>query len=186
MPSFRLPPQPFTDGHVALRLAAERDIPEILVAHQDDPEMFQRLGREQPPTGAQLGAAAERESAERLAGLAIALTILEPGDDVCQGRIDVHNVDWEHLRAELGVWVAPRLRGRGLARRALVLASGWLFDACVLKRLALITEPDNLPLLHAARAAGFQHEGLLRQYTLERGRRVDAVVLSLLPEDLQR
>ena len=35
--------------------AAERDIPEILIAYQDDPELHMRLGLERPPSGAELG-----------------------------------------------------------------------------------------------------------------------------------
>ena len=38
-------------------------------------------------------------------------------------------------------------------------------------------------MLHAARAAGFAHEGVLRGYWRERDRRLDAVALSLLPSD---
>jgi RimJ/RimL family protein N-acetyltransferase len=64
------------------------------------------------------------------------------------------------------------------------LTARWLFDACGLERIALLTDPDNEPMLRAARAAGFREEGVLRSYGRERNVRGDMAVLSLLPSDL--
>jgi RimJ/RimL family protein N-acetyltransferase len=176
--------EPLTDGSVVLRLAAERDIPEILIAFQDDRTLDARLGYERPPSGAELGRRSERAEQERAAGTGLELTILEPGSDVCRGQVSVQRVDWHHARAELGMWLAPQVRGRGLASRALRLAAIWLFENTGLERLQLITEPDNAAMLATARAAGFVHEGVLRGYTRERGTRVDCAILSLLPADI--
>src|ERR1700761_5907078 len=110
---------PLSDGGVSVRMNAERDIPEILIAYQDDPELHLWMGNPRPPSGAELGRRSERAEHDRLAGSAISLTLLEGEDDTCVGQIDVHHVEWEHARAELGVWVASGHRGRGLARRAL-------------------------------------------------------------------
>jgi RimJ/RimL family protein N-acetyltransferase len=184
MPSIQDPTEPLSDGRVALRLAAERDIPEVLIAHQDDPELHLRRGVERPPSGAELGREMEEAQARRAAGESATLTILVPDSDECRGQLIVHNVDWDHRRAELGIWLAPDARGQGLAQGALRLAARWLFDGCGLERLQLITEPDNEPLLRTARAAGFEYEGILRGYTRERGRRHDCAVLSLLPGEL--
>jgi RimJ/RimL family protein N-acetyltransferase len=187
---------PLADDAAALRLAAERDIPEILIAYQDDPELHLRMGIPRPPSGAELGRKAERFEPDRLSGRGVTLTILEPPDDTCQGQLDVHRVDWDHARAELGLWVAPARRGRGLARRALALAGPWLLVEAGLERLELLTQTDNEPLQKAARAAGFQFEGVLRGYyrafeglprRFQRGpdARVDMAVLSLVRRDLR-
>ncbi len=176
--------EPLRAERIALRFGSERDIPEILIAHQDDPRMYARIGDERPPSGAELGREAERAEAERASGAHVSLTILEPGSDDCRGRIEVGHVDAEAARAELRVWVAPQCRGRGYASSALALAAAWLFGACGLERLGLLTEPDNESMLRAARAARFAHEGVLRGYWRQRERRLDAVALSLLPADL--
>jgi RimJ/RimL family protein N-acetyltransferase len=183
VPSFPELTEPLSDGNLQLRPGAERDIPEILIAHQDDPELYRRIGLQRPPSGAELGRLAEHAAAERAAGRSVSLTIVQSGSDRCCGRVEVHQVDWENRRADLGVWIAPALRSQGLARGALRLATGWLFDRCRLERLQLLTEPDNEPMLRSAQAAGFAHEGVLRGHTLERGERVDAAILSLLPDD---
>jgi RimJ/RimL family protein N-acetyltransferase len=188
---------PLSDGTVSLRMSAERDIPEILIAYQDDPLLHLRMGNPRPPSGAELGRRAERAEHDRLAGRGISLTMLEGSGDTCVGQIDVHHVEWEHVRAELGVWVAPGHRGRGLARRALRLAGPWLLAEAGLERVELLTQTDNEAMIAAAQAAGFQLEGVLRGYyrdaagiqrRLGRGAalRVDMKVLSLVRRDLAR
>ena len=185
MPAFPELTEPLVSEHVVLRDAAERDIPEVLIAYQDDPELCARLGRERPPSAAELGQAAENEAAERAAGRSAEFTILAPGSDVCRGQVNVHHVDWENARGELGIWLSPQSRGMGLARGALGLLAGWLLRSCGLERVELLTEPDNERMLGSARAAGFVYEGVLRAYLLERGMRIDVAVLSLLPADLE-
>ena len=146
------------DGTVELRLASEYDIPDTLVAHQDDPTLHRRLGLDRPPIGAQLGSAYERAAADRANGIALRLTIVEPGEEDCLGQVDVHGIDWERRQAEIGIWVAPSRRGLHLGRRALVLAVRWLFENTALRRLVLLTDADNEPMLRAAGAAGFVRE----------------------------
>lgn len=184
MPAIPFLEAPLRDEHVALRDSAERDIPEILIAYQDDPQLHVRLGQARPPSGAQLGQWAEREPAERRAGTHATLTILESESDVCRGQITLHHIDWEHARAELGIWLAPQVRGRGMATRALRLASEWTLRRCGLERLQLTTEPGNEPMLRAAQAAGFVYEGMLRGYVRYSGKREDSAMLSLLASDL--
>ncbi len=188
---------PLSDGTVGLRMSAERDIPEILIAYQDDPQLHLRMGNPRPPSGAELGRRAERAEHDRLSGRGISLTLTEGEDDTCVGQIDVHHVEWEHARAELGVWVAPDRRGRGLARRALGLAGPWLLNEAGLERVELLTHPDNEAMVKAAEWAGFRYEATLRGYYRDaeglqrrlgrlRTPRADMKVLSLVHRDLQR
>jgi RimJ/RimL family protein N-acetyltransferase len=159
MPSFPELTEPLCDGVIELRVGSEWDIPDILIAHQDDPQLHSRLGLARPPSGAELGRQAEREPAERAAGTRLRLTILERGGRTCRGQIDIHDVLWAERRAELGIWLAPQCRGRGLAARALRLAAAWLFEQCGLLHLCLLTDPGNRAMLGAARAAGFSPAG---------------------------
>jgi RimJ/RimL family protein N-acetyltransferase len=196
MPSFPDLQVPLSDGTVSLRPFAERDIPEILIAYQDDPNLHLIMGNPKPPTGAELGRRAERAEDDRLAGRGLSLTMLEGEDEPCVGQIDVHRVEWEHGRAELAVWVAPARRGRGLGPRALALTGPWLLNEAGLERLELITRSDNEAMIHAGQQAGFQLEGVLRGYYrafkglppgpyMRSDGRVDMAVLSLVRADLR-
>ena len=185
MPSFP-DLEPLSNGAVSVRLAAERDIPEVLIAYQDDPELHLRMGEARPPSGAELGRRVERAAADRAAGRAMTLTIVTAGSDLCIGQVNVHHVDWENARAELAVWVAPQARGRGFAPAALRMVGTWLLRECGFERVQLLTERDNEPMLRAAAAAGFRREGLLRGFLREQGVRVDIAVLSLVRRDLAR
>jgi RimJ/RimL family protein N-acetyltransferase len=177
---------PLADGHAGIRLAAERDIPEVLIAHQEDPLLAAALGLERPPSGAQLGRAMEEAAAQRGAGSAVTLTIVEPGSDECRGQFYADRFDWEHAHADVAVWVAPHARGRGLGGHALALASTWLMDACELVRVQLLTPPENEVAIRTALAAGFTQEGVLRAHARARARRVDLAILSRVAADPAR
>jgi RimJ/RimL family protein N-acetyltransferase len=185
MPRIPAPTEPLIEERAIVRLSAERDIPEILIAYQDDPQLHLRLGERRPPSGAELGRREERAATERVTGTRLTLTIAEPGSDVCRGQVYVRDVDWDNDRAELGIWLAPQARGRGMAAPALRMAVRWLLANTELERVQVTTTPDNEPMIRAARAAGFVDEGVLRGYMRIGGRRADAKVLSLLPDDLE-
>jgi RimJ/RimL family protein N-acetyltransferase len=178
------PPEPLSDGFVSLRTTVERDIPEILIAYQDDRHLHERLAQSRPPSGAALGRACERTLNELAVGLRVRLTICAAGREECVGQVAIGQLDWENRRGEMIVWVAPGARGRGYARAALRLAADWAFTQCGVVRLALIVEPDNEPMLTAAVAAGARREGVLRGYRATRRGRADMVVMSLIASDL--
>jgi ribosomal-protein-alanine N-acetyltransferase len=186
MPPLPPLPEPLRDELASIRLAAERDIPEVLIAHQDDPSLADALGLGRPPSGAELGRAIEQTEPRLSGGAGATLTITSPGEDECVGQVEVDPVDPDHERTDLRVWVAPAARGHGLGRAALRLASTWLLTAAGLQRVQLLVDPGNEAMLRAAAAAGFTGEGRLREYVVRRGRRIDVDVLSRIAEDLDR
>lgn len=137
MPSIPEPPDRIADALVELRPIAEWDIPEVLIAHQDDPELHRRLGLSRPPTGAQLGSEVDDELARRRSGEGIKLAIVEPGGNDCRGRVEVGDIDWEQGSARVRVWVIPQLRGRGYEQRAAELAGDWLRSNVGLSELSV-------------------------------------------------
>jgi ribosomal-protein-alanine N-acetyltransferase len=97
----------------------------------------------------------------------------------------LHSFEWQHQRAALGVWVRGQERGRGLGLCALRQICTFGFDEIGLARIEATTLPENGGMLRIAEQAGFTHEGVLRSYTRERGRRCDVAMLSLLPGELR-
>jgi RimJ/RimL family protein N-acetyltransferase len=88
-------------------------------------------------------------------------------------------------RAGIGYWLLPEARGKGLATRAVRLASRWALSDLELPRLGLFAEPSNVHSQRVAERAGFHREGVLRSWAEIDGRRVDYVAFSLLPDDLE-
>ena len=80
----------------------------------------------------------------------------------------------------LGYWVVPSARQRGLARRAVALASDWAIGAGGYARIEAWVEPDNLPSQAVLLAAGFELEGRLRSFLAIGDSRSDALVYSRL------
>jgi RimJ/RimL family protein N-acetyltransferase len=86
--------------------------------------------------------------------------------------------------AEMAYWTFPAHRGRGLAVRAVRLASDYAFSQLGVERIELYIEPDNHASRAVARKARFAEEGTLRsQEVTLNGERRDMVVYSRLPSD---
>jgi len=97
------------------------------------------------------------------------------------GVVDVH----EERGVEIGYWVTPWARRRGVATRANRALCRWLFEhGCA--RISWQAEVGNRASRAVAEAVGFVIEGTARGGLLQRGSRVDGWVASLLPADLAR
>jgi RimJ/RimL family protein N-acetyltransferase len=59
----------------------------------------------------------------------------------------------------IGYWVGPWARNRGVATGALRLLAGWAIREGGVRRLELVTHPDNVASQRVAEKAGFSREG---------------------------
>ena len=96
------------------------------------------------------------------------------------GHVMLHTFAWRHRRAEIGYWLTPAARGRGVGTKAVGLLVDWAFDALELERIEITTTPDNGPARALATTLDFQEEGVMVGRNLERGRRVDVMILARL------
>jgi len=83
-------------------------------------------------------------------------------------------------QGEIGYVVAQEARGRGIAARALRLATDYALGEVGLDRVELLISTSNTPSLKVAERCGYQREGVLRSLYVEPGRREDMVVYSRL------
>lgn len=96
---------------------------------------------------------------------------------------DVHRVPDQAVAA---YWVSPLARGRRLGARALDAAARWGFaaDGLRLHRISLDHALVNKGSCHVARRAGFQLEGVMRDYYVEpTGQRHDSHLHARLATD---
>jgi RimJ/RimL family protein N-acetyltransferase len=115
-------------------------------------------------------------------GTAATFAICSDGNR-CVGHVFV-NLGGDR-RGNVGYWLLPDARGRGLATRAVRLVSRWALRDAGLARLGLLTEPSNLSSVGVAERSGFHREGVLRSYAEIGERRVDYVCFSLLASELK-
>ena len=118
-----------------------------------------------------------------LAAFAVSRTA---GDDIL-GGIGIHVIEAEQAVAEIGYWVKREARRQGAATRAVRIASRWALEECEAERLQLRADVRNVASQRVAERAGFTREGVLRssRYSDRQHRRVDFVIFSLLPDELQ-
>jgi RimJ/RimL family protein N-acetyltransferase len=96
------------------------------------------------------------------------------------------SVNSMNYRGRIGYWIAAPARGHGVCTRALRVLSRWALDELGLRRLDLITDPDNVASQRVAEKVGFQREGVMRSHLLHPdGRLRDSVMFSLLPGELR-
>jgi RimJ/RimL family protein N-acetyltransferase len=119
-------------------------------------------------------------------GEGLSLAIADAGSGEALGNINllVRSAKRQPLTAEIGYWLIPRVRGRGLGSRAVALFARWAVTGAGLARVEALVVPDNMASQRVLENAGFRREGHLRSYLVFDQQRVDALIYSLLPSDL--
>jgi RimJ/RimL family protein N-acetyltransferase len=78
--------------------------------------------------------------------------------------------------AEIGFWLAPHARRRGLAEAAIALTVRWGLDELGLTRIQGLTSPANTASQAAMARAGMRLEGRVRDYEHPQVGRQDVVI----------
>jgi RimJ/RimL family protein N-acetyltransferase len=138
------------------------------------------IGADEDPTEIGVRRFVARQPGLRARGEFLGLAVTDASKRPFLGHVMLHTVAWRHKRAELGYWLVPAARGRGVGRAAVSLLVEWAFSALELERLEITTTPENTGAQALAEALGFRREGVMIARNLERGRRVDVVMLARL------
>jgi RimJ/RimL family protein N-acetyltransferase len=176
-------PESLSDGDVVLRRLRAADAEAYVAAFRADRDLGRLLGLEADPDEAKVRERAERLPQRAAEGVVVELAAAEAADDAFLGSMILHSFDWTHRRCEVGFWLVPAARGRGVGRRAVALAVGWALGELDLLRVEMTTTPDNDAVFALARSLGFTQEGVLRRRNVERGVRVDVVWFGVLREE---
>ena len=108
--------------------------------------------------------------------------VVDPASDEVLGSVAVMRIDTGSQVGEVGYWVAPRARGRGVATAAVVAVTEWMRSAGFF-RAELLIAVDNAASAAVAKAAGYEHEGILRGRLVLRGVRHDVAVHAALIDE---
>jgi RimJ/RimL family protein N-acetyltransferase len=178
-------PVDLSEGRLLLRLPVRADVDEITLACQD-PEL-QRWIPVPVPYGRVHGEQwVEDTEASWAEGRELRWVIVEREADGTmsgpRGAIGLHARD--ATMREVGFWMAPWARGRGVMTDAVRLACRWGFAELGLGRIEWWANAGNHGSRRVAEKVGFTMEGTVRARLLHRGERVDGWGAGLLPGEL--
>jgi RimJ/RimL family protein N-acetyltransferase len=159
---------------VVLRPARPEDADALAQGFADDPSLGAMLGIEPEEENAQWLRGrfpADGQNDERRTAYWFAIAHPESGEPI--GEIGFVGISWPSRRAGLSILVLPGFRRAGVGREAIELLVGWAQGELGLHRIQLHTLPENAPMQRLAEASGFVREGLLWDYSSERGRFVE-------------
>ena len=180
-----LGPDPDHPEPVVLRAFQESDV-EAYLAGCNDPEA-QRWLPLPVPYSRELAVAWCTGGAERLRldgeGLHLAVST---ADDELLGDVSLKRTQWGEGITEVGYWLLPGARGRGIATRACRELSVWALSDERFFRVELTVSPGNDASQRVAVKAGFSYEGTARSGGFVPTGRTDLRVYSLIREDLRQ
>jgi ribosomal-protein-alanine N-acetyltransferase len=104
--------------------------------------------------------------------------IARAGDGRAVGHATLRTIGPD--RAAVGYWVLPSARGAGAAGSALRALTAWGLGELRIARLELYVEPWNAGSRRTAESAGYEREGLLRDWQRMGGELKDMVMYSTL------
>ena len=100
------------------------------------------------------------------------------------GGSGFHTPDWKTPKAEIGYFLLPTARGRGLATEAVRLLMHYAFDHMAVNRVWATCDAGNAGSANVLRRAGVPEEGRLRGETRDHhGRLRDTLMFGLVVDD---
>ena len=100
------------------------------------------------------------------------------------GGVGINFINRVHQMGNLGYWVRTSAAGSGIATKATRLVARFAFEQLGLQRIEIVAAVGNIASQRVAEKAGAIREGVLRKRLLIRGESQDAVMFSLVREDL--
>lgn len=121
----------------------------------------------------------DRQRGKRAAGSVLALAIQGRDEERALGNVNLAGLDDGGREAEIGYWLAPDARGRGLAIAAVSLLAKWGFDRLGLERIEFAILPENLASQRVAERVGAVPEGIRERSHQAEGRHWGMTIWSL-------
>jgi RimJ/RimL family protein N-acetyltransferase len=172
-----LPGTGITDGAVLLRMPVVEDVDALLPSFAD-PEL-REAGNLPDFDRGQMLAMLPQLPALAASGRLLPLIAIDPRPGECVGGGTLHHLDAERSIIEIGYWVLPHARRRGIATRLARLLAEHAFSLGVV-RVAAYVNVGNVASERVLERAGFAREGVVRSMPVPSGARIDKTLFSLL------
>jgi [ribosomal protein S5]-alanine N-acetyltransferase len=184
MPALPLLNPPLSDGTVTLRPWHRQDAA-VLTALCQDATIVRWTNVPAGYIEQMAHARIAQAEAERRAGRALILAVVDAQTDEVLGACDLRLPADDRTRAEVGYMLGVHARGRGVMTRAVKLISRWAIEQLGVKRVQILAHPENRASIGVAERAGFQRDGILRRYREKEGRREDRLAFSMTTDSVE-
>jgi RimJ/RimL family protein N-acetyltransferase len=179
-------PEPCPNGQVGLRRFISNDVPLLFAAARESaPELCAWMTWCRPDYTIEDSRAfimaCERDW-ER--GTNYSFAIFDEQQGTFLGSIGLSQVNRTHHYANVGYWVRSSRTRQGIASEAMRLIARLGLSKLEFQRLEIVAARDNLPSQRVAEKAGAHREGVLRNRLFLRGQPHDAVIYSIIREDI--
>lgn len=114
-----------------------------------------------------------------------AFAILEASSPTLLGSCGINHLNRTHHFANVWYWIRRSQTSYGYASAAVLLLARFGFTELHLQRLEIVVDVDNTASMRVAEKLGATPEGVLRNRLLHNGKVTDALMHSLVPEDLR-
>lgn len=116
----------------------------------------------------------------------VIFAIIEKKSQKHIGSVGLHNIDWIHRSAELGIVIGRKdTWGKGYGKLAWNMIASYGFNVLNLNRIAAIIVKDNIASIKSAKASGFRIEGELREFLFKNGSYRSAIILAALKKEFK-
>ncbi len=176
-------PIPLRLGAYTLDTATPDDVPALVAAFADPAIALWNAGRRRDATVEERATAwvADRATWTR----EHCSWVVRGPDGMLVGQVSIHLIDQMMGTGEMGYWLTPAGRGRGVGTAAVDTASRFAFDLLGLARLDLFHAVENEASCRLAVRCGYLLEGTVRQsYVYGDGLRHDEHLHGRLATDL--
>jgi RimJ/RimL family protein N-acetyltransferase len=177
----------FTDGVITVRPYQQEDAPEVYAAVNESQNevahwLVELKGLSLNDVQDYIASQPQKWNEDN----AFNFVVLESDSNKIVGGCGLTQINRRHRLCNLYFWIRTSVTGHGYATRAVVLMARFAFDSLGMQRMEIVIEPENLASLRVAEKAGAISEGYLRSRLYNRGESKDAVIFSLVPEDLPK
>lgn len=174
------------DNGLVLRQMTEADVPRIVEAcsHETTQHWLGRLPRPYGERQARGYLEDQLEKRATNAGLTWAITEPTASGDALLGAISLFDHTPE-VEVEIGYWMHPDVRGRGVMTRAVPVVTSYAFEGLGVRRVKVFAAVANTASRRVIEANGFKQSGIERLGTQLLDGYADLAIYDLLREEFE-
>ena len=176
-----------TDGTITLRPCRPSDADTVYTAVRESIAELSRWAPWCPPDYAMAHCKPWLESRPKAwsEGKEFDFVIVDAHDEAFFGGCALNDINRTHNFANLGYWVRTSRIGQGVATTATRLIAKFGFEKLGFTRLKIVAAVGNQASQRVAEKAGATREGIEKNRHVVRDKVYDAVMFSLVPDDLK-